>query len=121
MNEILQAMQTKGMKRGAKSKRWSKYSDLKREYESLIISAINLAKIKPVKRAYFMFSWIEKSRKRDPDNIAAGGRKFIFDSLVTAGVLENDGWKQIAGWNDTFMVKEGNQQPGVGVTIWANK
>lgn len=121
LNEILQAMQTKGMKRGRKSKRWSKYTEIKREYEGLIISAINLANIKPVKRAYFMFTFIEKNKKRDPDNVAAGARKFILDALVTAGVLENDGWKQVAGWTDTFMVKSGNQKSGVGVSIWADK
>ena len=121
MNEILQAMQTKGMKRGAKSKRWTKYTDLKREYESLIISSIQLAKIKPVKRAYFMFKFIEKNKKRDPDNIAAGARKFILDALVSARILENDGWKQVAGWNDTFTVGHGDQKEGVSVSIWADE
>ena len=121
MNEILQAMQTKGMKRGAKSKRWTKYTELKREYEGLIVAAIQLAKIKPVKRAYFMFTFIEENKKRDPDNVAAGARKFILDALVSAGILENDGWKQVAGWNDTFIVRHENQKAGVGVSIWADK
>ncbi len=33
--------------------------------------------------------------KRDPSNIAAAAAKFIEDGLIKAGVIENDGWKQV--------------------------
>ncbi|MBN2561647.1 MAG: hypothetical protein JXQ75_12030, partial [Phycisphaerae bacterium] len=38
--------------------------------------------------------WFRSLRKKDPDNIAFA-IKFILDGLVAAGVLENDGWRQI--------------------------
>ena len=41
-----------------------------------------------------VFTWYEPNRKRDKDNIMAG-QKFILDGLVQAGVIANDGWKQI--------------------------
>ena len=119
LNDIILARsQSRTFKRKGKTIRVDNYQKLKKEYESLIVSAINLAKIKPVKKGYFIFNWIEKNKKRDPDNIAAGGRKFIFDSLVAAGILETDGWKSVGGWHDSFMVKKGRQKPGVRVTIW---
>jgi hypothetical protein len=116
LNDIILA---KGQYYRKGKKRFEKYQAMKREYEGLIISAIQLAKIKPVKRAYFQFTWIEDNKMRDPDNVAAA-RKFILDALVVAGVLSGDGWKQVAGWTDTFTVKEGNQKSGVGVAIWAD-
>jgi len=118
LNDIILA---KGQYYRKGNKRFEKYQAMKREYEGLIISFVQLAKIKPVERAHFKFNWIEKNRMRDPDNIAAAGRKLILDALVTCGVLSGDGWKQIAGWIDTFVVAEGKQKPGVGVIIWADK
>ena len=40
------------------------------------------------------FTWFCKNKKRDKDNIIAG-QKFVLDGLVAAGIIENDGWKQI--------------------------
>lgn len=39
--------------------------------------------------------WIEKDRRRDPDNVAAGGKKIILDALVKTKFLRNDGWGNI--------------------------
>ena len=50
---------------------------------------------------YLSFHWIEKDRKRDPDNIAFG-KKFVLDALVKSGHLKNDTAKYIAGFSDTF-------------------
>lgn len=47
--------------------------------------------------------WYEPNRRRDMDNISFG-RKFIFDALQTMGILDNDGWKQIKGINESFKV-----------------
>jgi len=121
LNEIILARsQSKTFKRKGKTIRVDNYQKLKKEYESLIISTIKLAKIRPVRKGYFIFTWIEKDRKRDPDNIAAG-RKFIFDSLVAAGILKSDGWSCVGGWHDSFVVKKGRQKAGVEVTIWPSE
>lgn len=53
------------------------------------------------------YHWFESNRKRDKDNIAFA-KKFVQDALVTAGVLKNDGWEQIAGFSDDFSVDRKN-------------
>lgn len=50
------------------------------------------------------YTWYEKDRRRDMDNISAFGRKVIQDALVKGGWLPNDGWAQIAGFTDEFKV-----------------
>ena len=42
-----------------------------------------------------------KNRRKDPDNIAAG-KKFILDGMVKAGVIGNDGWKEVKGWSEKW-------------------
>ena len=60
------------------------------------------------------YTWIEPNRRRDKDNIAFA-KKFIQDSLVHAGVLQNDGWKHIEHFTDDFAVDPKN--PRVEVVI----
>jgi Holliday junction resolvase RusA-like endonuclease len=71
-------------------------------------------RIEPFDRAYLDIVWYEPNRRRDLDNIAAG-KKFILDGLQAIGKIENDGWKQIAGFTDTFEVDK--QDPRVEVKI----
>jgi Holliday junction resolvase RusA-like endonuclease len=59
------------------------------------------------------FHWIETSKRRDPDNIASGV-KFIFDAMITAGIIENDGWQQVTEIHHTFEV---GSEAGVLVTV----
>ena len=55
----------------------------------------------------FHFEYVEPTRRRDKDNIDFQ-RKFIFDGLVMVGVMNNDGWGQISGWDEpVFTVKKG--------------
>lgn len=39
-------------------------------------------------------TWYQKNQKKDPDNVYFGV-KFILDGLVVAGILKNDGQKNI--------------------------
>ena len=54
------------------------------------------------------FHWIEENRKRDLDNIASA-KKFILDTMVNMGILKNDSWRYIAGFNDTFEHGDSNK------------
>lgn len=66
------------------------------------------------------FRWLEQDRRRDPDNVAAGGRKLILDGLVMAGVIRGDGWSCVDGWWDEFDLASAvplARGPGVQVTI----
>lgn len=102
LNEIIDA---------AKS-HWSVYREMKRTYEQAV--AWSAKQIQPFERAFLDIAWYEPNMKRDTDNIAAG-KKFLLDGLQTAGKIENDGWKQIAGFSDTFAVDKRN--PRVEVEI----
>lgn len=56
---------------------------------------------KPVRLNYKFF---EPNKKRDMDNVASFAMKVIQDALVRTGVLENDGWKQIKGFQCDFFI-----------------
>jgi Holliday junction resolvase RusA-like endonuclease len=47
------------------------------------------------------FTWVEKNRRRDPDNVAFA-KKFVLDGLVRAGVIENDSPRYVRGLSDRF-------------------
>lgn len=59
------------------------------------------------------FTWNERNRRRDPDNIAVG-QKFVLDGLVLANIIPNDGWNQINSIVHRFEV---NEEVGVRLTI----
>ena len=61
------------------------------------------------------YSWYEKNKKRDLDNISSFGRKVIQDALVASKVLINDGWNNIKGFSDEFYVDAKN--PRIEVLI----
>ena len=60
------------------------------------------------------YTWYEKNKRRDLDNIAFA-KKFIQDALVKRGVLEGDGWQHIAYFTDEFKVDKDN--PRIEVVI----
>ena len=107
MNEMLDAHGYGGGQAG------NAYAKAKKKWTNDIALLAKVAKIQPVGRAHFRFIWHERNRQRNPDNISAG-KKMILDGLVTARVLVNDGWQQIAGWIDEFCV---SRTPGVMVWI----
>jgi hypothetical protein len=90
----------------AKSRRgaWSQYATQKRHWEQWLVQLIQAQRIRPVARVWLWLLWVEPTRRRDPDNIAAGGRKLLLDALVASGVLPADSWRVIQGWTDQFLV-----------------
>lgn len=74
-----------------------------------------LRKFRPEGPVWMKYTWYEKNKMRDKDNISSFGRKVIQDGLVKVGVLKNDGWKHIEGFSDRFRVDEKN--PRVEVEI----
>jgi len=119
LNELIAAAKGAGG-RGAR------YAKLKRTYTELVLAYAQNAGIHrpcPFERPVVLsFDWIEKDRRRDPDNVAAGGRKLILDGLVIAGVIKGDGWRWIRSWYDRWQVADevvSGKGPGVGVTITA--
>jgi len=108
-----------GLNEYTKANRTNKYvaAKFKREAEGLIGYYANRAKRKSdpvIAPVTLHYTWYEPNKKRDKDNIAFA-RKFIQDALVSAGILENDGWAQIEGFSDSFEVDKAN--PRVEVEI----
>ena len=65
--------------------------------------------------------WTAISGRRDKDNVCAFGRKVIQDALARGKYLRNDGWKEIAGFEDVFEVDA--KRPRIEVEIyedWSN-
>jgi len=46
------------------------------------------------------FTWIEKNKRRDLDNVSAVGRKFILDTLQMCGKIRNDNLNYVVGFRD---------------------
>ena len=88
-----------------------KAAKLKRENEAIVMIAIKQQSrnVKIGKPVYMEYTWVEKNKRRDLDNITFG-RKIIQDSLVKAGILKDDGWKYILGFSDRFQVDRENSR-----------
>lgn len=59
--------------------------------------------LSPVESLYMSITWYEKNKRRDPDNIAVS-IKYILDALQKTGIIKNDGWEQVTGWENKFCV-----------------
>lgn len=102
MNEIV----------AASKKHHMQYANMKRTYTRLVaLESRNLPKID---KANFEITWYCKDRRKDKDNIM-GGQKFIFDGLVKAGVIKNDGWAQIGDVKHAFEVDKKNPRVEIRV------
>ncbi len=89
---------------------------MKRQAENVVIAAAKkLGKWRPDGPVRMVYNWFEPDRRRDKDNISSFGRKVIQDALVKGGWLKNDGWKEIAGFEDRFSV--GKKNPRIEVEI----
>lgn len=104
LNEIIDAAKTHKMK----------YRNLKKDAtEKCQLVASQLPRY--LDSIFLDITYYAPDRRTDPDNIAAG-KKFIIDGLVEAGVIENDGWSEIAGWNEEFEKDKENPRIVVEVT-----
>lgn len=110
LNDYLKAERV--MIRGRNGKITTKGNNLKHDTQDKIIIPQIRRDLKSLrirnKAVRLNYTFYEPNKKRDLDNIAAFAMKVIQDSLVLCGVLENDGWKQIAGFTCDFNVDAKN-------------
>lgn len=99
LNEYIAAERTNRYKAAA----------MKREAESHVLWAAKqcLRGWKARASVRMEYTWVERNRRRDKDNISAYGRKIIQDALVKGGYLQGDGWAHISGFSDAFAVDKG--------------
>ncbi len=102
LNEIIDASKS----------HWAEYHEMKSDYTGLV--ALACRKISKMKKVDVEITWYCGSRRQDPDNIMAG-QKFIFDGLVAAGKLENDGWKQVRNITHRFLIDK--KKPRIEVVL----
>lgn len=78
-------------------------ASMKKKAEEKITLAIRsqLKGFKAKEPVYIRYTWIDANKRKDHDNVAFA-KKFIQDALVRAGVLTNDGWTNICGFEDHF-------------------
>lgn len=106
MNEIIALAKT----------HWSAYARMKEANTLRTWAVIKAARIQPVTRPVLVsFLWVCKDRRRDKDNVVAGGRKPILDALERAGIVRRDSWRLIAGFSDAFDVDR--KSPCIVVTL----
>ena len=89
---------------------------MKREYTDLVAWCAKSARLPRFDRVDLVITWYEPNRKRDKDNIMAGGLKMILDGLVVADVIKNDGWSEIGSINNHFKVDKDNPRVEVCIT-----
>jgi Holliday junction resolvase RusA-like endonuclease len=91
---------------------WNNYREMKETYTDIV--AWNAKRLPRVECADLIITWICPNKRKDKDNIM-GGTKFILDGMQKAGIIENDGWKQIRDITHRFEVDKSN--PRVEVEI----
>jgi Holliday junction resolvase RusA-like endonuclease len=105
-NEIISAA-----KQGKGS--YQPYAKMKEHYTGIVM--LIARKLPAYNRVDIIITWYEQDRRRDIDNIAGGGCKFILDGLVKAGVLQDDSQKYINSITHRFEVDREN--PRIEVEI----
>jgi Holliday junction resolvase RusA-like endonuclease len=95
--------------------RFNGYARLKKQWGDTVWALARSARLERVEAPVgITFCWREPNRRRDIDNISAAA-KLVLDGLVTAGVLDGDGWKHVTSINHLFQVDAA--RPGVTVFI----
>lgn len=92
-----------------------RYSLMKRQWKETVwalAKSNRIPKAQPGDVAAVSFTWVERDRRRDLDNVASG-QKLVLDGLVAAGALVDDGWRGVSALRHSFSVDA--KRPGVMV------
>lgn len=76
---------------------------MKRHAQKAIEAEIRASKVKPIKSPVtILYTFYEPNKRRDKDNIAGFAHKVIQDALVACGIIKDDAWDYIIGYEDRF-------------------
>ena len=82
---------------------------LKRNNTDLIYYECLAQKLKPFNNQIDLdITFHCKNKRKDKDNILSGAIKVILDGMIKAGIIVNDGWKEIGKFNFEFAVDKDN-------------
>ena len=95
---------------------WGSYSSMKKANTQLVAFCTKQATKRKYKKIDLDITWYCKNKRKDKDNIMAGGLKMILDGLVVAGVIKNDGWAHIGSINNHFEVDKNNPRVEIKIT-----
>lgn len=106
LNEFIKANRTQ-------SGRWNAGNSMKHKDQQRICQYLPEVRFK--RKIFIEYVFYEPNTRRDKDNISGYFHKIFQDAMVQAGLLENDGWKQIDGWSDYFKIDQ--RDPRIEVYI----
>lgn len=109
---IMRSLPKKGKAPGI---RYDAYNNIKQDWKQRTIDAIGAPFVR-VKACYFGYLVVEQEKRRDPSNICASAIKFIEDGIVEAGVMADDGWKNVLGIR-VHWVHRDTHRPGIYVVM----
>lgn len=83
---------------------------MKQESGDIVLWSIfsQIRKVRFTRPVFLLFTFYEKDRRRDRDNVSSFARKVIQDALVTAGTIKDDGWDHVTGYMDQFRIDKKN-------------
>jgi hypothetical protein len=97
------------------------WSDVKRSCENAVAKVIGAAKMIPKVPYRVEFEWVEWNIRRDPDNVASGGCKPIFDALIKIGIIEDDGWDYFGEIIHRYSIAKTKDDIGVHVRFYRDQ
>lgn len=83
---------------------------MKQDAQEMVLWYIlsSLRGVKFTKPVFLLFTFYERDKRRDRDNVSSFARKVIQDALVQCGTLKDDGWDYVTGYLDQFKVDRTN-------------
>ena len=93
-----------------------KAAKLKKATEHHLTMQLKSKKVSPFESVELGYNWIRLHRREDKDNISFG-QKFVQDALVNAGIIANDGWKNVFGFTHNFSVDKSLSHPKLILVI----
>ena len=105
-NELVLSFSLPGLNEIIKVARGNKYASAKqkKKYTHMVEAELYLQECipdEPFQMIDIEFTWTEKGRGRDPDNIRAGA-KFVLDAMVNRGIIPDDSLKYVKILADKF-------------------
>lgn len=91
-------------------------ASMKKEHQMAVEMIIRAARLKRYDVPVTVhFAFYEETRRRDFDNISSFAHKVIMDALTRTGVIIDDGWRGVKGYEDEFYLDP--VDPRIEVTV----